>query len=76
MKWIVIALAVGAALFGLGFIIAATSEGGFPWSWWWVIPVGATALVAWFGMRIGTQKHIEEDVEHEPIADDEHPPAL
>ncbi|WP_147625360.1 hypothetical protein [Tessaracoccus massiliensis] len=76
MKWLVIALAVGAILFGIGFAIATMTEGGIPWSWWWVIPVGAMVLIAFFGMRVGTQQHIEEDVEQQPIADDEHPPAL
>ncbi|WP_345578559.1 hypothetical protein [Tessaracoccus lubricantis] len=76
MKWLVIALAVGAVLFAVGFAIAAFAEGGIPWNWWWVIPVGAMVLVAYFGLRVGTQKHIEEDVDHEPIRDDETPPAL
>lgn len=75
MKWLVIALAVGAVLFGIGFAIATLTEGGIPFDWWWVIPLGAVVLVAYFGMRVGTQQHVEHETprDHEP---DEHPPAL
>lgn len=75
MKWLVIALAVGAVLFGIGFAIATLTEGGIPFDWWWVIPLGAAVLVAYFGMRVGTQQHVEHETpkDHAP---DEHPPAL
>lgn len=73
--WLVVALGVGAILFGIGAAIATMTEGGIPFDWWWVIPVGAIVLIAWFGMRVGTQAKTDDEAPTEPRPD-ERPPAL
>ena len=75
MKWLVIALAVGAVLFAIGFVIATQTEAGIPFSWWWVIPVGAMLLIAFFGLRVRTQAATDDESPTEPRPD-ERPPAL
>lgn len=75
MKWLVIALAVGAVLFAIGFVIATQTEAGIPFSWWWVIPVAAFVVIAYFGLRVGTQAKTDDESPSKPRPD-EHPPAL
>lgn len=75
MKWLIVALAVGAILFGIGSVIAVVREDGIAWPYWWVIPAGVVAMIAYFGLRVETQQH-HDDIEHDEVQPDERPPAL
>ena len=66
---------MGAVLFAIGFAVATMTEGGIPFGWWWVIPVAAMVLIAYFGLRVGAQATTDDESPTEPRPD-ERPPAL